>query len=80
MQVIICERKFLQPITMDQFCEAGKPLGPCLDVRGIRWMSSALSPTERTAFVASKPQTPNPCGKRIEKRVYPLNTCGLPRK
>jgi len=43
MRVIICERKFTQPITMDQFCEAGKPLGPCLDVRGIRWMSSALS-------------------------------------
>ena len=43
MQVIICERKFTQPITMDQFFEAGKTLGPCLDVRGIRWMSSALS-------------------------------------
>ena len=43
MEVIICERKFPQPITMDQFFEAGKSLGPCLDVRGIRWMSSALS-------------------------------------
>lgn len=43
MAVIICERNFSTPLTLDQFCQAGKPLGPCLDVRGIRWISSAFS-------------------------------------
>lgn len=43
MALIICERKFSSPISLEQFGEAGKTLGPCLDVRGIRWIGSAFS-------------------------------------
>jgi hypothetical protein len=43
MALIVCERKFPKPITLEQFQDAGKPLGPCLDVRGIRWLGSAFS-------------------------------------
>jgi hypothetical protein len=43
MSLIICERKFSSPISLQQFGEAGKTLGPCLDVRGIRWIGSAFS-------------------------------------
>lgn len=43
MALIICERTFPSPISLEQFGQAGKALGPCLDVRGIRWIGSAFS-------------------------------------
>jgi hypothetical protein len=43
MALIVCERKFSSPISLQQFGAAGEALGPCLDVRGIRWIGSAFS-------------------------------------
>ncbi len=43
MPIIVCERKFQNPITLDQFQAAGQALDPCLNVRGIRWLGSTFS-------------------------------------
>lgn len=43
MAMIICERVFSKPLTLADFNGAGAVLSPCLDVRGIRWISSSLS-------------------------------------
>jgi hypothetical protein len=43
MAIIICERTFPKPLTLDDFRGAGAVLGPCLDVRGIRWICSDIA-------------------------------------
>ncbi len=43
MALVVCERRFSQPVTLEAFVDASKQLGPCLDVRGIRWLGSAFS-------------------------------------
>ena len=43
MALVVCERKFNQPVTVEGFINASAQLGPCLDVRGIRWIGSAIS-------------------------------------
>jgi hypothetical protein len=43
MPTIIVERVFPQPLTLEGFRSAGAVLQPCLDVRGIRWLSSCIA-------------------------------------
>lgn len=43
MPIIIVERVFPQPMTMEAFAGAGAVLQPCLDVRDIRWIASCIS-------------------------------------
>ena len=43
MPTYVCERTFAQPLSTEAFGEGGKVLGPCLEARNVRWITSHLA-------------------------------------
>jgi hypothetical protein len=43
MALMICERKFASAVTLDELTASMQTLIPCLGMRGIRWLGSAIS-------------------------------------
>ncbi len=43
MALIICERSYPVPVSLERFRAATRAQNPCFKVRGVRWLGSALS-------------------------------------
>jgi hypothetical protein len=43
MALIICERTYQTPLSLDRFRAAVRTHNPCFDVRGVRWLGSVLA-------------------------------------
>lgn len=43
MALIVCVRRFQSAKTLDDITTSMELLGACLDIRGIRWLGTALS-------------------------------------
>ena len=43
MALIICERIYQTPLSLERFRAAARKQHPCYDVRGVRWLGSVYS-------------------------------------
>jgi len=43
MALIVCVRRFQNAKTLDDIAASMKSLGACLEIRGVRWLGTALS-------------------------------------